>query len=158
MEETWGMKKKWARKWQRKREHTAVFKGFLIHYFYCHFQIKPETVQLKCMSIYMAVNMLLVLISVKAISISDIIDSTCWKYRMLPNSLLLVLFSGVQDAAKGPPKFNSTAHANKWSWVEVEFLSHLFIQHLFTFQIGTKGQRSLCLTEIIKHFDSEILN
>lgn len=58
---------------------------------------------------------LFVLISVRAISISGIIESTNWKYRVLPNLLLLVLLSGVQDAAKDPPEFNCAAHGKKYS-------------------------------------------
>lgn len=46
-------------------------------------------------------------------------------------------------------------NATEWKW---SFCHIYSFQHLFTFQIGTKGQSTLCLTEIIKHFDSEILN
>lgn len=59
--------------------------------------------------------MLLVLISVRAISISGIIDSTSWKYRVLPNPFLPVLLSGAQDAATDPSEFNCAAHGNKYS-------------------------------------------
>lgn len=89
-------------------------------------------------------NMLLVLISVKASPISAITASTSWKYRVLPNPLFLLLLSGVQDAAKGPPEFNCAAHGNKytaeWKW---SFCHIYSFQHLFTFQTGTKGQSTL---------------
>ena len=44
-------RKKWSRKWQSKGECTALLKDFSLCYFYCHFQIKPGTIQMKHMSI-----------------------------------------------------------------------------------------------------------